>query len=245
MNKIIVVNDDGYRSIGIDLLAQAFMPYGEVIMFAPSKEQSAKSQAITCWKPLKMKEVKGRKYKCYKVYGTPADCVRMASGLYDDISLVVSGINNGFNIGIDTLYSGTVGAALDANLHGINAMAFSAPRGLIASFEPYLKATIAKCFEIIDHLDGEMYCLNVNFPKDAQKVLGYKLTRVGYIVDNFEMIEYNRGFKPNKYNLHYDPSDLEIDYTAQQAGYISISPLTIEKTNYKQFEIIKKTNLLK
>lgn len=234
MNKIIVVNDDGYLSPGIHLLAKAFMPYGEVVMFAPKEEQSAKSQAITCFRPLKIEEVFGYEYKCFSVEGTPADCVRAATGLYSDVSLVISGINNGFNIGIDTLYSGTVGAALDANLHGISSMAFSAPRGKVLDFAFILDDTIKKCFELVEKLNGEMYCLNVNFPKDHNHISGYKLTKVGYFVDDIKMIEYNEGFRPAKYNLDYDLNDKNIDYTAHQEGYISISPLTVEKTNTKQ-----------
>lgn len=235
-NKIIVVNDDGYLAPGIDLLAKAFMPYGEVVMFAPSVEQSAKSQAITVFTPLEMEEVKDRPYKCYKVNGTPADCVRLATGLYNDVKLVVSGINNGFNIGIDTLYSGTVGAALDANLHGISSMAFSAPRGKVLEFESYLGNTIKKCFELASKFNGQMYCLNINFPKESTEVKGYKITKVGYFVDDIIMIEYGAGFRPAKYNLDYDKTDLSIDYSAQQAGYISISPLTCDKTNYQQYQ---------
>jgi 5'-nucleotidase len=237
MNKIIVVNDDGFDAVGIDLLAKAFMPYGEVVMYAPSVEQSAKSQAITL-RHFKREEVTGRPYTCYKVDGTPADCVRLATGIHDDVKLVVSGINNGFNIGIDTLYSGTVGAALDANLHGISSMAFSAPRGKVIEFEKYLADTVKKCFELAEKFNGEMYCLNINFPKDSEHVLGYKITRVGYFVDDITMIEYNEGFRPAKYNLDYDKEDLTIDFTAQQAGYISISPLTCDKTNHKHYKLL-------
>lgn len=238
MNKIIVVNDDGFDSVGIDMLAKAFMPYGEVVMYAPSVEQSAKSQAITL-KLFKREEVFGRPYKCYKVDGTPADCVRLATGIHDDVDLVVSGINNGFNIGIDTLYSGTVGAALDANLHGISSMAFSAPKGKVIEYEKYLADTVKKCFELADKFNGAMYCLNINFPQNSENVLGYKLTKVGYFVDDINMVEYNEGFRPAKYNLDYDKNDLTIDYTAQQAGYISISPLTCDKTNYAQYQLLK------
>ena len=147
-------------------------------------------------------------YKCYKVYGKPADCVRLATGL-EDFDIVVSGINNGFNIGIDTLYSGTIGAALDANLHGINSIALSAPRGKVADFEPILDQVLEKCFEIGEILNGKLYCLNVNFPKEVSDIKGYKITRIGYFVDNLEMIEYNDGFKPAKYNLDYNKIFIE------------------------------------
>lgn len=240
MNKrrILVVNDDGFDAVGIKILATHLLKFGDVTVYAPAEGQSAQSQAITCFTTIKREEVFGLGYKCYKVFGKPADCVRLATGL-EDFDLVVSGINNGFNIGIDTLYSGTIGAALDANLHGINSFALSAPRGKVADFENLLDEVLEKCFELESKLEGKLFCLNVNFPKEATDVAGYKITRVGYFVDNIEMIEYNDGFRPSKYNLDYDKNDLSIDYAAHLAGYISISPLTWDKTNNEQYELLK------
>lgn len=236
--RILVVNDDGYDALGIKLLATHLTKYGDVVVYAPSEGQSAQSQAITCFTTIKREEVFDLGYKCYKVYGKPADCVRLATGL-EDFDLVVSGINNGFNIGIDTLYSGTIGAALDANLHGISSIALSAPRGKVALFENVLDQVLEKCFEIGKALDGKMYCLNVNFPKEANNIKGYKITRIGYFVDDLEMIEYSDGFKPAKYNLDYNQNDLNIDYAAHMAGYISISPLTWDKTHNEHLELLK------
>ena len=237
--KILVVNDDGYDALGIKILATHLSKYGDVVVYAPSEGQSAQFQAITCFTTIRREEVFDLGYKCYKVYGKPADCVRLATGL-EDFDLVVSGINNGFNIGIDTLYSGTVGAACDANLHGISSIALSAPRGKVADFEFLLDSVLEKCFEIEKLFNGQMYCLNVNFPKDASDVKGYMITRVGYFVDDIMMIEYNDGFKPAKYNLDYDKNDLSIDYAAHEAGYISISPLTWDKTHNTHLELLKK-----
>ena len=236
--KILVVNDDGYDALGIKLLATHLLKYGDVTVYAPSEGQSAQSQAITCFTTIKREEVLNLPYKCYKVFGKPADCVRLATGL-EDFDLVVSGINNGFNIGIDTLYSGTVGAALDANLHGISSIALSAPRGKVQDFDSMIDMVLDKCFEIEKLFDGKMYCLNVNFPKEADDSKGFKLTRIGYFVDNIEMVEYNDGFRPAKYNLDYDKNDLSIDYAAHMAGFISISPLTWDKTHNAHFELLK------
>lgn len=236
--KILVVNDDGYDALGIKILATHLLKYGDVTVYAPSEGQSAQSQAITCFTTIRREEVFGLEYRCYKVFGKPADCVRLATGL-EDFDLVVSGINNGFNIGIDTLYSGTIGAALDANLHGISSIALSAPRNKVADFEVMLDDVLDKCFEIEKLFHGKMYCLNVNFPKEALEVKGYKITRVGYFVDNIEMIEYNEGFRPAKYNLDYDKNDLSIDYAAHMAGYISISPLTWDKTHNAHYDLLK------
>ena len=236
--RILVVNDDGYDALGIQILARHLIKYGDVTVYAPSEGQSAQSQAITCFTTIKREEVFGLGYKCYKVFGKPADCVRLATGL-EDFDLVVSGINNGFNIGIDTLYSGTVGAACDANLHGISSIALSAPRGMVQDFEFMLDDVLDKCFEIEKIFNKEMYCLNVNFPKTPTDCKGYKITRVGYFVDDILMVEYNDGFKPAKYNLDYDKTDLSIDYAAHEAGYISISPLTWDKTHNKHLLLLK------
>ena len=81
--------------------------------------------------------------------------------------------------------------------------------------------------------------LTENFTKDEKSIQGYKLTRVGYFVDDLLMIEYNDGFKPAAYNQDYDRNDLSIDYAAHMAGYISITPLTWDKTNNEQFELLK------
>ena len=241
MNKkrILVVNDDGYDSVGINILAKHLLKYGDVTVYAPKTGQSAQSQAITCFTPLKREEVFGLGYKCFMVDGKPADCVRLATGLEEDFDVVFSGINNGFNIGIDTLYSGTVGAALDANLHGISSIAMSAPRHKVLEFEHILDEVIQKCFEYADSLDGQMYCLNVNLPKSPIDIKGYKLTRIGYFVDSLDMIEYSDGFKPAKYNLDYNKNDLSIDYAAHEANYISISPLTWDKTHYAHLNVLK------
>ena len=136
--RILVVNDDGFDAIGIQILARHLLKYGDVVVYAPADHQSAQSQAITVFRPLKREEVFDLGYKCYKIDGKPADCVRFATGIEEEFDLVVSGINNGFNIGIDTLYSGTVGAATDGNLHGISSIALSAPRGKVEEFEKYL-----------------------------------------------------------------------------------------------------------
>lgn len=241
MNKkrILVVNDDGFDAIGIQILARHLTKYGDVVVYAPADHQSAQSQAITVFRPLKREEVFDLGYKCYKIDGKPADCVRFATGIEEEFDLVVSGINNGFNIGIDTLYSGTVGAATDANLHGISSIAISAPRGKVEDFEKYLDMTLEKCFEIGKLFNGNMYCLNVNFPEDTENVKGFKITRVGYFVDDITMIEYNQGFRPAKYNLDYDLNNKDIDYTAHKEGYISISPLTPDKTHNEHYKFLK------
>src|SRR5574343_1351391 len=122
--KILISNDDGYQAPGIVALYEALRDLADVEVIAPEQNNSAKSNALTLHSPLYVyRAPNGFRY----VNGTPADCVHIAlSGLLDyRPDLVVSGINNGANMGDDTIYSGTVGAAMEGYLFGIPAIAFS------------------------------------------------------------------------------------------------------------------------
>jgi len=124
MMKILISNDDGYQAPGIVALYEALRAVADVEVVAPEQNNSAKSNALTLQAPLYVRRaVNGFRY----VNGTPADCVHIAlTGLIDyRPDLVVSGINNGANMGDDTLYSGTVGAAMEGYLFGVPAIAFS------------------------------------------------------------------------------------------------------------------------
>lgn len=124
MMKILICNDDGYQAPGINALYQALADLGQVEVVAPEQNNSAKSNALTLHTPLYVQRAEnGFRY----VNGTPADCVHIAlTGLLGyRPDLVVSGINNGANMGDDTIYSGTVGAAMEGYLFGVPAIAFS------------------------------------------------------------------------------------------------------------------------
>lgn len=235
--KILVTNDDSYKAKALDILANTLKKYGEVIVYAPVKEQSCKSHSMTFFTGIKEKEVKGRNYICHKVYGTPGDCVRLALSLYKDIDLVVSGINDGFNIGNDILYSGTVSAAIEANLHGVKAIALSTYRHYLDHAYPYLEEVLDKTIKYQNFLDG-ISLLNVNFPKEYQGK-GIIFTKMGLIKDITEVEKRGKRYFYTNYNLYYE-DDLDIDFTAIENGYISISPLWADRTDYKALEKLKK-----
>jgi 5'-nucleotidase len=124
MLRILVTNDDGYRSEGIKALGDALAPFGQVIIVAPTTEPGAIGPALTLRRPLRLEHIAD---KMYAVDGTPTDCVNIAvtqifRGLPD---LVVSGINKGWNLGDDVTYSGTVAGALEGALLGVAALAVS------------------------------------------------------------------------------------------------------------------------
>lgn len=165
--KILVVNDDSINASGIALLAKAAMKFGEVTVVAPAQQCSAMSQKLTIRGELRVEKEEDFPVPvkaAYKVDGTPVDCVKVALHyiLTEKPDYVFSGINDGYNVGFDIAYSGTLGAAFEAVMHGIPAMAFSstmhAPMDIA---EDYLEPVIQELLEA-ELKPGEVW--NVNFP---------------------------------------------------------------------------------
>ena len=179
--KILLSNDDGYQAPGIVALHRALQQVADVEVVAPEHNNSAKSNALTLNAPLYVHEAaNGFRY----VNGTPADCVHIAlTGLLGyRPDLVVSGINNGANMGDDTIYSGTVGAAMEGYLFGIPAIAFSQ----VDKGWGELEAAAQKAADMVRQmlalkLVGQTpWLLNVNIPNlPLQALRGIKLCRLG------------------------------------------------------------------
>lgn len=174
--KILVVNDDSISAPGIALLAKAAAEFGQVVVVAPAHQCSALSQKLTLRETLPVKKVDNfpvSVQEAWQVDGTPVDCVKVALDyvLKGKPDLVLSGINNGYNVGFDIAYSGTLGAAFEAARHGIPAMAFStASNAHLAAAEPYLTEILREL--LVEKLDrGEVW--NVNFPAmNSRPLLG-------------------------------------------------------------------------
>src|SRR5207249_10889975 len=169
MRRILVTNDDGYRSEGIRALAKALSELGSVTIVAPVLEASAIGHALTLRHPLRLEAVEEH---TYAVDGTPTDCVNIAvtqvfNGLPD---LVVSGINKGWNLGDDITYSGTVAGALEGALLGVAAIAVSlkATRGAY-DFGPSAQAAAAFADAIFRNPLPSRTFLNINVPKGQPK----------------------------------------------------------------------------
>lgn len=163
MPLILVSNDDGVFAPGIEALVEAVSPLGDVIVVAPDTERSGSSHAITFHTHLRVGPVKKPLKNWWRVSGTPVDCVYV--GLHHlcptKPDLVVSGINAGYNLGTDVFYSGTVGAAAEARIQGVPALAASADRGVSARVAiPSVRRVAAAMLA-----SGEPSLININVPR--------------------------------------------------------------------------------
>ena len=160
--RIIVTNDDGIYSPGILALARVARRFGDVRIVAPDVEQSSMGHAVTAGRPLKYKATDRDDFEGYRVDGTPADCVALGAFHWDRVDLVLSGINLGLNLGNSMWHSGTLAAAKQAALLGIQGVAVSAP----AEPSPDYDALEPHVFEALEHVvgDPELPLVNINLP---------------------------------------------------------------------------------
>ena len=231
--RILVTNDDGLRAAGLPHLVRFCQQLGEVTTIVPLVEQSGKSHGIEPKKPFMVHEVELESgIMAYAVESTPADCVRygvLAKGMKFD--LVISGINRGFNLGVDSLYSGTVAAVKEAALLGIPAIALSTSLGYYDRVHEQLE----RVFDFIrDRKLLDRHSLyNINIPQDPK---GFRITRQGgaYYSDDFKLSE-DGMCTPNGICVHQNGGDLTLDTDATVSGYISILPMTTDLTAQEIF----------
>jgi 5'/3'-nucleotidase len=232
MVRILVTNDDGYRSDGIHALARALRHVGEVTIVAPMTEASAIGHALTLRHPLRLDAIDDR---VFAVEGTPTDCVNIAvtqvfKGLPD---LVVSGINKGWNLGDDVTYSGTVAGALEAALLGVPAIAVSLrqTRGPY-DFTHAANAAAALADAMLKRPLPPRTFLNINVPKGQPQ--GYRVT-VQAKRNHVTSVSERHDPKGRPYywieegQNEWEPHDRS-DYQAVRDGYISVTPLQPDLT---------------
>lgn len=239
--KILIVNDDGMYAAQLVPLIKWCQKLGDVTTVVPKFEQSGRSHAIELLKPFEATEVELEPgIKIWAVDSTPADCVRFAVlALKKQYDLVISGINRGWNLGPDTMYSGTVGAACEGVNLGIKAIALS------TSYRDYPRATeqLDRVFDFIQKHDllavNDLY--NVNIPADAK---GIKVTKIGggYDFGEIDHVGDNR-YWLQKLTIWEDRDDETVDMDASRHGYISITPLTTTKTNLAVYQQLQARQL--
>jgi 5'-nucleotidase len=243
--RFLITNDDGILAQGIECLAAAAEPLGDVFVVAPDREQSATSHSLTLHHPLR--PVKRGPNK-WQVDGTPTDCVMLAleALMPDRPDFVLSGINHGQNMGEDVLYSGTVAAAMEGLALGVPSIAVSYAGGDLRTDVSRLQEQVKVLTPILKHLTSLPHfppdtLLNVNLPpRTADEVRGAKLTRLGRRV-------YSQSVAPMK-----DPWGRQIywigggeiswtgepdsDFRAIEEGYVSVTPLHLDLTHYHALE---------
>ena len=237
--KILVVNDDSINAAGLKFLAEKAMKFGEVVIVAPKTEQSGKGHGITIKTPMKFKLIEDLVpgAKTYVIDSTPADCVRFATFYLEyDYDIVFSGVNDGYNLGEDIMYSGTVGGASEGTLNKKKGIAFSTAHNDLSGAIKYFDETMD--YIIKNDLLKIWGLYNINFPKESK---GIKITHQGstHFDTRFELngTEIIPGGRPY---FEKDFEKVNSDVTAILNGFVSITPITVNRTKYDILEKIIK-----
>ena len=237
--NIMVVNDDGITSRGLKELVNALGTVANVYVSAPDGQRSAASQSITISEPIRVYDFDYPGAEAaFAVMGTPTDCTKVGFQFYRergiDIDMVYSGINIGSNFGKDTLYSGTIGAAMEAALSNVRAVAVSVDSHSATHFETACEVALAVMEKSMNELTPDTI-LNINAPDlPPEEVKGIRYTALGnrFYIDKFIPVESENG---DSYMLDGAPLDLndvdeKYDVTATWDKYVSITPLQFDYT---------------
>lgn len=246
---ILVTNDDGINAPGIRALVEAVKPLGEVVVVAPDKPQSGQGHAITIEHPIRLRKIEVFDgIESYRCSGTPVDCVKLAKNvLLKDrkIDLCVSGINHGSNASINIIYSGTMSAAMEASLEGIDSIGFSLDDySFQADFGPSKHYARLIAERVLNQPFGECQLINVNIPKlPIKDIKGIKICRQGkgMWVEDFQESEDPRGQKyywlTGKFVFQDEGEDH--DLWAMKNGYIAVVPSMHDLTHYPSIQSLK------
>lgn len=242
--KILVSNDDGVLARGLELLADVCSTVGQVTVVAPDREQSGTSHSLTLHRPLRATR---RQDGAFQVDGTPTDCVMLALGtlMPDKPDWVISGVNHGPNMGEDVLYSGTVAAAMEGLAAGIPSIAVSYGSfdlEHLQSHREVLRRLIERIVRV-EQFPAETL-LNVNLPGiPGDQVKGVKVTNLGNRVFREEIARMKDPWGRDIFWIgggHVTWSGGgESDFRAVRDGYISVTPLHVDMTNYDLLETVR------
>jgi 5'-nucleotidase len=255
---LLLCNDDGYSALGIQTLKKILLQYGHrITLVAPCGQRSAQSHAMTFYNAIHVEKMEEG---VYAVNGTPADCAALALSHIvknDPVDFVISGINHGLNVGIDINYSGTVGAATEAAIMGMRAMAISAdsvncPRDKLEKLFETAAHTAAKLLNSVSTIDWPKgNVLNVNVPVDAltQQTPLFKVARSGTEALYKPLIEEI----PSTYQEHikvyiigglsrFESWESSEDVSAVNKGYTTLSFLKSKQSSSESQDIFENMN---
>ena len=245
--RFLVSNDDGIYADGIKALRRALEQIGDVIVVAPDRERSASGHGITIHRPLRTKllKYKGSSSLGYAVDGTPADCVKLGleALVEEPPDLVLSGINLGPNLGTDVLYSGTVSAAFEGIINHVPAIAISLNTWAEPNFAEAAQFITEYIPHVLKHRPPPGVMLNINILHGI-KPKGIRVTKLGnrrYIdvvdrrTDPRGRVYFWMAGEPENIDEH----DPETDVNAIKEGYVSVTPVQIDVTNYQYIKKLK------
>jgi 5'-nucleotidase len=248
--KILVSNDDGITARGLEVLADVCRTVGQVTVVAPDREQSGASHSLTLGRPLRSTK---RPDSSLQVDGTPTDCVLLALGvlLEHRPDFVFSGINHGPNMGEDVLYSGTVAAAMEALSFGIPGVAVSlaGDHGAMDHLEthrPWLERLVRDIVRVEDFPRETL--LNVNLPPvPGDEIAGIRVTTLGKRVYSDSLIRTTDPWGRTGYwigggQISWSGRE-DSDFRAVREGFISVTPLHVDLTNYGLLESVRSWRL--
>jgi 5'-nucleotidase len=246
--KILLSNDDGILARGLALLGEVCATVGQVTVVAPDREQSATSHSLTLHRPLRSTR---RADGSFQVDGTPTDCVLLALGglMPEKPDFVISGINHGPNMGEDVLYSGTVAAAMEGLAAGIPSIAVSYGSFDLEYLQSHRDGLQRLLQRIVQRSDfPRETLLNVNLPPIAgDEVKGVRITHLGSRVFHEEIARMKDPWGREIYWIgggHVTWSGgADSDFQAVHEGFVSVTPLHVDLTNYKLIEVVRSWNL--
>lgn len=244
---IFLTNDDSYRSKGFEAAIEVARHFGRVMAIAPEAPQSGMSQAITIYNPLRLRKVRDEEgVTVYALNGTPVDCVKMAFDYLltnEKVDLAISGINHGSNAAINVLYSGTMGAAIEASFYNIPSIGLSlTDHDPDADFEGAVKYGVEIVGKVLEKGVSLPCCLNVNIPNiPLAEIKGVRISRQtrGFWREEFfprtdphgrEYFWLTGGFQ------NAEPAAEESDEWALANGYVAVVPIKVDMTEYRQLE---------
>jgi len=240
---ILISNDDGYKSKGIQVLIKELEKYAQITVVAPSRNRSGASSSLSLDRSIKVTQ---KDDSFYYLSGTPTDCVHIAlTGLMHSLpDMVISGINHGPNLGDDTIYSGTVAAAIEGYLLNIPSFAVSMGSANPKNFETAAKVTSDLIKLYNENNTGTATLLNVNVPDIPYTELkGMEVTRLGKRHAAEKAIEKKHSQKESLYWIGEvgQPNDggPGTDFYALKNNFVSISPIHPDLTDFKNIEATK------
>ncbi|HEY0562172.1 MAG TPA: 5'/3'-nucleotidase SurE [Methylophilus sp.] len=236
--RILISNDDGYFAPGLNILAAHLAKIADITVVAPERNRSGASNSLTLDRPLSVRKASNG---FHYVNGTPTDCVHIAlTGLMDDMpDMVISGINDGANMGDDTIYSGTVAAAMEGYLLDIPSFAVSMSQHNATHFETAARITV----ELVQHFASTPLktstLLNINVPDvPYEEIKGKQITRLGkrHKAEPVVQLKTPRGETVYWVGAAGQPNDggEGTDFYALAHNYVSISPIQVDLTKHAQ-----------